>query len=1020
MRASYYEFLDTLKKESVPKDGQPEINYQPRGMEPSKAILYSVFVLALGSFLGLAFVACLRIFANSIQQTFFFTLVSVAGLFLGFFSFLSREHVALCLGLAASGIFLWFFLTFLALPITPVSIYLVSFTLALVLTTLVADQLIAPHYLQWLLAEPRFDRTTAARLMDIWHQRWKDLEYWSNLCLLAFVFLAGLVLLAPLSSVGRFRLFFSSVVGLLITAFFAGAATYAAIRGYGRPAAWQNLRPRLALFWEAFSRWLTYAPHPFAPGVLRTTPPFTSPLSRLTVAFFCLSFIVAGIVPSGSYFPLTSVYLPPWEDTIEVPKNPEAQLPSLNETEINLNPIQRNHLQRLTPAEQTAYLQALVQSRQTSTGHPMALQARAQFYTELNSSPEAWLPKAASGLLAHPRYFLITFTVSFFISIVVTGTVFLSICTVVLTSSPVLSVRAEAQRILDDPKNAISEWDGYVTRVQNSHDAIERDSLFLGIHDAGNYPVLLPQSILRQHAHILGDSGSGKTALGLMPLITQLIRMSGRKARERNSTPLENPPCSILVIDLKGDKSSFYGCKIEAERAEIPFKWFTTSLNCSTYMFNPFLQRHFQNASPAQRNDLILSSLGLIHGEGYGRSYFSRVNRSVLGRIMEVFGDGIHSFRHLRSYTERNDKYDSVGKSLRLSPKQREDATELFATVSLLAACPAINITADDNTFSPEERDAAITNQIDMFDLFREPQVLYFSLSSGEEESTVREIAKLALYSLLTAAIFHKNHAQEPSLQVYLFIDEFQQIVSSNLEIILRQARSMGIGAILANHTIDDLLKPGSNLISTVRTNTCFKQFFSVGELRQQDDLIKSSGETVEHVYSWYEELATEHYVQTPFDNDQVDQREPVVHATEKVGPRLNRNDILTISADKNLSIVQIRANEGYAQYRNFPFPLRSDFHISKAEYTRRDSLPWPEPEPGTVTVKQGHFKEPAAFDDILPKEKPGVEEDTLLPSTPAVEPGIAELLQKRNKRQAAEKQHAKKTIKKPKKKEPD
>ena len=61
------------------------------------------------------------------------------------------------------------------------------------------------------------------------------------------------------------------------------------------------------------------------------------------------------------------------------------------------------------------------------------------------------------------------------------------------------------------------------------------DSLFLGLNAADGSPVLVPRTVFQEHAHFLGDSGSGKTSLGLAPLIAQLIRFRDCSRRRHRS-----------------------------------------------------------------------------------------------------------------------------------------------------------------------------------------------------------------------------------------------------------------------------------------------------------------------------------------------------------------------------------------------------------------------------------------------------------------------------------------------------
>ena len=55
--------------------------------------------------------------------------------------------------------------------------------------------------------------------------------------------------------------------------------------------------------------------------------------------------------------------------------------------------------------------------------------------------------------------------------------------------------------------------------------------------------------------------------------------------------------------------------------------------------------------------------------------------------------------------------------------------------------------------------------------------------------------------------------------QVLLCIDEFQELLASNLAYVFRCARSMGIGVILANQSMDDLKTTTMDLIPILETN---------------------------------------------------------------------------------------------------------------------------------------------------------------------------------------------------------
>lgn len=80
-------------------------------------------------------------------------------------------------------------------------------------------------------------------------------------------------------------------------------------------------------------------------------------------------------------------------------------------------------------------------------------------------------------------------------------------------------------------------------RVQSSSDAKESECIFVGANARDDTPILVPRKVFQEHAHILGDTGAGKTTMGLMPLIAQLMR---------------HGDSSVVVIDLKADKQFFF------------------------------------------------------------------------------------------------------------------------------------------------------------------------------------------------------------------------------------------------------------------------------------------------------------------------------------------------------------------------------------------------------------------------------------------------------------------------------
>jgi hypothetical protein len=336
-------------------------------------------------------------------------------------------------------------------------------------------------------------------------------------------------------------------------------------------------------------------------------------------------------------------------------------------------------------------------------------------------------------------------------------------------------------------------WDRRVGRLLNSKNPLERDHVYLGRSVHGDYPVLLHLKLLQQHAHILGDTGSRKTSVGIAPLLSQLI---GRA------------DASVLVLDLKGDKGLFECARHEAARAGLPFQFFTNVGDRASHVFNPLRQSHTDTLTIHQQTQPILQALSLEYGEGYGAGYFSAVNEIVLKEYLDHYRS-TDSFRRLSDLVKVPQAYQAAGGD----PGDWKAARHLAILLDKLASVYPMNLTEDDLRDRPE----AWRDRIDMPALLEDRRVVYFSLSSAMEPTTVSPVARLALFNLLTAAAQREGRGG----RVYVFVDEFQRIVTENMRLFLEQARSMKLHFILANQTMGQLRGRGLDLVDTVVWASC-------------------------------------------------------------------------------------------------------------------------------------------------------------------------------------------------------
>src|SRR5579883_173340 len=290
------------------------------------------------------------------------------------------------------------------------------------------------------------------------------------------------------------------------------------------------------------------------------------------------------------------------------------------------------------------------------------------------------------------------------------------------------------------PDRLPTPWDTKVERLLNG---LKEPHLYVGRTLSDHAPWLLHRKLLWTHAHIRGGTGTGKTALCLAPLAFQLIA---------------HGDSSVVVIDMKGDNALFWGTFIEAERAGLPFRWFTIEPGTASFAFNPFAQRHNQKRSVNARAQSLLVSLGLYYGDAYGKTFFQSITLDTLTAFLSKFRD-IRSFADLARYAEEPGSYAATH-------TDQENSQHLRMLLRQLAAVTPLNVTEGGR---PEVRPEVIRDQIDMTDVLTRKQVVYFSLPSLEEELTAKAIGKLALYALVHAAKI-VNRAGK-SVPCYVFLD---------------------------------------------------------------------------------------------------------------------------------------------------------------------------------------------------------------------------------------------------------
>jgi TraM recognition site of TraD and TraG len=491
-------------------------------------------------------------------------------------------------------------------------------------------------------------------------------------------------------------------------------------------------------------------------------------------------------------------------------------------------------------------------------------------------------------------------------------------------------------KALDD--DGRPEWQWYVDRMKHStHTAKgplggsvrEAEHHFLGVEPHASFPVLLHQKLLAEHCYMVGDSGSGKTSQGLMPLLIQLI--DGHHDDKGQRTPC--PP--VVILDLKGDPALLNLARKLATDRGAPFRVFTPELNKATHYFNPFPSLDSKHRTDIQLCNILMDALSLNHGEGYGRGYYGRQSRGLLLAVMENMQGpselesgttGRKKARSSKRPSSMADLYERLKAVRAENEREFKDTLELLSTVQALTRYKALGMAASEDD---------LQQAIHMPTVLQDRQVVYFYLPAAIESISVREIAKLALYSLLTACIDRQRDTPNDPRQAYLIIDEFQRIAGENFRIILEQARSYGLSVTLANQSIADLNTAEVDLRPTVRTNTRVKRFFSLSDPHDVRSMSESSGEELMYLRTWTTDAGA------PY-TEMVATAHTTRADSQGIKPRLTQNDILAISDHPLDSILFVSRGSGYTQFAGLPIQVRCTWPLSEATYTTLKNAPWP------------------------------------------------------------------------------
>ncbi|WP_182870682.1 helicase HerA domain-containing protein [Rhodopirellula sp. JC639] len=457
---------------------------------------------------------------------------------------------------------------------------------------------------------------------------------------------------------------------------------------------------------------------------------------------------------------------------------------------------------------------------------------------------------------------------------------------------------------LKEAQISTPKWRPMLDRLEGSANEIERESLWLGWVSYDYSPILWPISKLFQHSWICGSTGSGKTSWLLAVILDQLI--------------YRKPDVQVIVIDLKSHTYEMLSAMQRAAADQsvkcgrsIPVKYFTLREGDATYLLDVFSQGWWKQLATPQRTGVILSALSLQYSAAYGESYYRDSAYKFLSHVLDrhpMVGSWAELVQRLRD-AQRG------AKPHELSERVKQDGEHVLLIIERLASLAALNC---DAAMDQQIRDEAIDFLAGH---------CYFALNALENGLIAGEVGRLVTGAILGAA------RAMPNRETILVIDEWQEMVSRDLERLLSQARSLGVGVVLSNQYTAQLITKDMDMRSTIEANTNLQAWMKVTDDIGREQLRRLGGQEIIPLFGY-----------------QIRQGQTAsISVTETVQDRIPGTLASRVSSDPMQLFMRLTENAGYAQFHDLIFAARSMFHQDKTDYEDAQAMPWPAGASGTL-----------------------------------------------------------------------
>jgi hypothetical protein len=368
----------------------------------------------------------------------------------------------------------------------------------------------------------------------------------------------------------------------------------------------------------------------------------------------------------------------------------------------------------------------------------------------------------------------------------------------------------------------------------------DRSAIVLG-KNQGGAPVLLPEQLRLQHAHVIGTTGAGKTKF-LEHCIQQDIA-SGRGVCVVD--PHGNHPDSLYRSLLGWLDERGYTDRNNKKSRPIHL----IDPNASTHItgFDP-LALPSSDYDPTVIADAALEALERVWGEE------DTDTKPTLQRVLIATLTALCELKLTLSEARLLfDPHDRAGiRAWAIENLIDEEAREEFQWLHEIAAEPRgrqdfrVEVMGPRNRLGKLTRTASVrlmlgqrTPAINFREALDEGHIILANLSGGPRASD--KSCELLGRLLTRFLFFNAQRRQHPERPFFFYLDECQLYLSGDVSRMLAEARKYGVGVILAHQFLWQLEKAGEDILHAVRNATNLKAFFRIKDPEEAADHAETS-----------------------------------------------------------------------------------------------------------------------------------------------------------------------------------